>query len=97
MFRIQIHRETGATSFSIEGKLAGASVTELERCWRDEGSAEASRRIVVNLAAVSFVDAGGRDLLGRMRSQGATLQARGCLMKSIVQEIESSIDSQNRR
>jgi len=89
MCRIQIQRGSGSTSFTLEGVLVGPWVRELDRCWREEASRGAGKTVVVNLTSVSFVDAGGRELLGRMRSQGAKLEAKGCLMKSIVQEIEA--------
>jgi len=89
MCRIEIQRGRGSTSFTLEGVLVGPWVRELDRCWREEASGGVGKTIVVNLAAVSFVDAGGRELLSRMRSQGTKLEAKGCLMKSIVQEIEA--------
>ena len=94
MFRIHIHHWIGSTSFTIEGKLMGRCVLELENCWRAEIAAEPINQIVVNLAAVSFVDAEGRELLRQMRRQGATLLARGCLMKAIVQEIEAGLSKE---
>lgn len=92
MFRIHISRERYATSLTIEGKLTGLRVTELENNWRAEVSAESHKPIVVNLAAVSFVDAGGRELLTRMRRQGATLVGKGCLMKALVEDIETCLN-----
>ncbi len=91
MFRIHTQPGAESTSFTIEGKLMGPWVTELEKCWRDEINAEPSKPIVVNLAAVSFVDASGRDLLSRMHQQGARLVARGCLMKMLIEEIETGL------
>jgi hypothetical protein len=91
MFRIHIYRDSESIAFTIEGKLMGQFVQELERCWRRETSAEPENRIVVNLAAVSFVDVGGKNLLRLMRQRGATLLARGCLMRAIVHEIEAGL------
>jgi ABC-type transporter Mla MlaB component len=94
MLRIHIQREAESTSLTIEGKLTGPWVMELEKCWREEMSREPTGRVVVNLAAVSFVDAGGRELLSRMRRQGARLIARGCLMKMLVDEIEVGLSEE---
>lgn len=91
MFRIHIDRSGESTRFTIEGKLTGLSTEELENCWRAEASNDPAKPIVVSLAAVSFVDPGGVDLLSRMRRQGATLVARGCLMKSLVEDIEARL------
>jgi hypothetical protein len=88
MCRIQVHRGGESTNFTIEGKLVGPWVMELNKCWRQEMAARPDRPKTVDLRAVSYIDADGRDLLSVMLSQGAKLEAKGCLMKSIVQEIE---------
>jgi hypothetical protein len=90
MFRIHVQRSDESTALTIEGRLIGPWVKELEKCWRDQTAAEPAGRIVVVLAAVSFVDAEGKDLLRRMRRQGAVLTPRGCLMQAVVNEIEAS-------
>jgi len=95
MLRIHIQREAEATSLTIEGKLAGPWVMELEKCWREEMNSEPTKRVVVNLAAVSFVDADGRELLSRMRQQGTRLVARGCLMKTLVEAIEAGLSEKH--
>ena len=94
MFRVHIHRAIESTSFTLEGKLIGRFVSELENCWRAEISADPMSRFVVNLAAVSFVDAEGKELLSQMRRQGATLVAHGCLMRAIVQGIEAGLSKE---
>jgi hypothetical protein len=89
MLRIHIHHGTEATSFIVEGKLAGPWVKELERCWDAAISSEPQRPIMVKLVAVTFIDAKGRELLARMCQQGSRLVPTGCLMKAIVEEIEA--------
>jgi hypothetical protein len=44
---------------------------------------------VVDLAAVTFVDRAGKELLAQMCRRGVALVTRGCLMKAIVEEIET--------
>lgn len=91
MFRIHIQRNDDSTSLTTEGKLMGPWVAELEKCWREEMNSKPTKHVVVNLAAVSFVDADGRELLSRMRRQGTRLVARGCLMKTLVEAIEATL------
>jgi hypothetical protein len=93
MFRIHIKRGSESTGLTIEGKLIGRWVTELEKCWRAEFYDESAKPIVVNLAAVWFVDVEGKELLTQMRRQGATLVAKGCLMKALVEDIETNLRS----
>ena len=91
MCRIDIHRGSESTTLTIEGKLIGPWVKELGNCWTEEMAARPDRPKIVDLRAVSYIDAGGRDLLSVMRSQGAKLEAKGCLMKCVVQEIEAQL------
>jgi len=66
-------------------------VSELERCWQEAVAAEPLRAIVVNLAAVAYVDPECRALLTRMRRDGVKLVPTGCLMKVIVDQIEAEV------
>lgn len=91
MLRIGVHDESEATSFTIEGRLTAREASELEGVWQAAIARQPSRPIVVRLASVSFVDSGARELLTRMRRQGVKLIPTGCLMKAIVEQIESEL------
>jgi hypothetical protein len=41
----------------------------------------------LDLTAVTFVDAAGKELLARLHAEGASFLAAGCLMKAMVAEI----------
>src|SRR5690242_12505990 len=86
MLRITIHDSAAGTRFQLEGKLAGAWVTELEQCWITASSALQGRRMAVDLTQVSFIDGEGKSLLERMAAAGADLVAAGPLTKSICEE-----------
>jgi len=94
MLRIEVKQESESTNLVVEGKLTGPWVEELERCWQATTSAQACESIKVNLCAVSFIDFKGRELLTRMRRCGVRLVAGGCLMKAIVEEIDSEVGSE---
>src|SRR5689334_5539892 len=89
MLRITIYDQPLVTSFVIEGKLVGPWVKEMEKCWDSALAADPSKALLVNLAAVTFVDAEGRTLLTRMRRQGVKLLSRGVLINTILAEIEA--------
>ena len=91
MFRIGIHNDSESASLTVEGKLTRPCAIELERCWQTAIAAEPVKSIVVNLAAVTFVDSECRELLVRMRRQGVKLVPTGCLMKAIVEQIEAEV------
>jgi ABC-type transporter Mla MlaB component len=91
MLRIDSRDESELTTFTIEGKLAGRWVKELEDCWRCSLDSNPQRSIRVNLSSVGFIDSEGKALLIRMRKQGAELVPTGCFMRVIVDEIESEV------
>jgi len=87
MLRITIHKDAPVTRFSIEGRLTGEWVKELERCWREETEPPASSRIQIELRDVRFVSDEGRKLLRQMARAGAELIPGDLMMKAIVEEI----------
>ena len=89
MLRIYIHDQMPVTSFVLEGKLVGLWVNELEKHWESASVVNASRTMLVDLADVSFIDAEGRALLGRMRQKGVRLLSAGVLINAIVAEIDA--------
>ena len=89
MLRIYIHDQVPMTSFVLEGKLVGPWVKELEKCWESALAADPSRTMLVDLAAVSFIDSEGRALLARMRQKGVRLLSTGVLINAIVAEIDA--------
>ena len=99
MLRIDTRDENELTTLTIEGKLTGRWVKELESCWQSivaslpaaEPVSQPPRSIRVNLSAVGFIDSDGKELLTRMRKQGVVLVPTGCFMKVIVDEIESEV------
>lgn len=91
MFRIGIRNDNESASLTIEGKLTRPCAIELEKCWQTVIATEPVKPVVVNLAAVTFVDSECRELLIRMRRQGVKLVPTGCLMKVIVEQIEAEV------
>ena len=90
MLKISTKIETGVLLFSLEGKLAGPWVTELELCWRAAAGAHPGGPVRVDLSSVTFIDEEGKDLLKKMYREGAELAASGCLNKCIVEGIMRS-------
>jgi hypothetical protein len=86
MLKITTKTEALKTTLEVEGRLAGAWVGELERCWYEIAPGQA---VKVSLEAVTFIDDDGKKLLARLHQSGAQLNASGCMNKCIVQEIIS--------
>ena len=87
MLRITVHDTKRALTFELEGRLAGASVRELEQCWQNTRARRRKPTLRVDLTGLTFIDAGGQACLAAMHRQGAELLASDCLMKAIVAEI----------
>ncbi|MGB7848054.1 MAG: TolC family protein [Candidatus Acidiferrum sp.] len=90
MLRITTETKRGRTTLTVEGRIAGPSVSTVEQCWRELYAASPKQKYVVNLCGVSFIDSSGKVLLREMHRLGAELQAEGCLNQAIVDEISSS-------
>ena len=89
MLRITINNHAPMTSFVLEGKLVGPWVKELEKCWESTSAAGPAKALLVNLAAVTFIDSDGRELLARMRREGVRLLSHGVLIDAMVAKIEA--------
>jgi outer membrane protein len=87
MLRITTHKKRGKVLLTVEGRLAGESVSTLEQCWRELRASSPSEKFRVDLCGVSFIDAAGKTLLKEIHAQGGRLVAEGCLNQQMVQEI----------
>ena len=91
MLKITTHRSDDATRITLEGRLVGPWITELERSWREAEQSATGRRLVVDLTGVTFVEQEGKALLTRMYQAGAELLATGCCMRSIVEDAKTRV------
>ncbi len=96
MLKIDVAHGAESTRFTVEGKLIGPWVTELERCWHTAGDVEPHTPIAVNLASVTSIDSTGVDLLTRMCRKGVVLVPAGVLMDEIVREIRDEVANERR-
>lgn len=87
MLKIAVHTLGRVMLFTLEGKLAGPWVNELEFCWRSVVGMPPINPARVDLSSVTFIDSEGKHLLSRMHREGAELVTTGCLNKCIVEEI----------
>ncbi len=94
---LKITVETRGTEirFTLEGRLAGPWVHELEKAWRETAAVGGTVHIVVDMSEVTFVDNAGRELLEQLCVGGAALKASGCMMRCLVEEIKGSARSRH--
>ena len=87
VIRITCHNEMALTRLVLEGKLAGACVDELDKCWQDAPDKWSSLQI--DLTSVSFIDDRGKQLLKRMHDNGATLISSSIMSRCLIEELTS--------
>jgi outer membrane protein TolC/ABC-type transporter Mla MlaB component len=94
MFRITTEKKRSKLLLTVEGRLAGESVSTLEQCWRELRAGSPSEKFNVDLCGVSFIDAAGKTLLKEIHRQGGRLVAQGCLNQATVKEITGEAGEQ---
>ena len=87
MLRVTTENKRGKVKVTVEGRIASHTVTTLEQCWRELRAASPEAKFLVNICAVSFIDAAGKALLSQIHREGGKLVAEGCLNQAIVKEI----------
>ena len=87
MFRVTTQKKRSKVLLTVEGRLAGDSVSTLEQCWRELRGASPDEKFAIDLCGVSFIDAAGKSLLKEIHRQGGHLVAQGCLNQATVKEI----------
>jgi ABC-type transporter Mla MlaB component len=87
MLRITANDNPRVLTFRLEGRLEGAWVRELEKCWRGLLDGESRPTVRVDLTGVTHIDAAGKARLAEMHEQGAQFITDDCETKAIVAEI----------
>ena len=85
VIRITCHHESSITRLVLEGKLTGACVDELDKCWQQVSFNGST--FLVDLTSVSFIDDRGKQLLKRMHDHGAKLVSSSLMSKCLIAEI----------
>ena len=93
MLRITVCDDSENTRIVVEGKLAGATVSELEKSWHKTIADPLRVRVVVDLSCVTFVDTSGKELLKRMHESGIRFIGTGIMPKCLIEEIESTANA----
>lgn len=83
MLKITPDVHHNGTRLTVEGRLVGPWVAELERCWRDV-KLSGDGPLVVDLTGITFIGEEGKALLHRMWRDGAELVATGCCTRALL-------------
>lgn len=88
MLRISVLDGAQAARLKLEGKLAHEWVAEMEKAWIALVGNGRKKKVVVDLADISFVDDSGKALLSRIRQSGAELVGSGPMVAALIEEID---------
>lgn len=89
MVRITLDDDGATLRLNLEGRLAGAWVAELEKCWRSYATRAQKKTLEVDLTNTESVDMAGKYLLALMHSSGVKISARNPYMNAVAEEILS--------
>jgi anti-anti-sigma regulatory factor len=88
LIRITCNKESAVTRLVLEGKLSGACVDELAKCWLQVSCNQSD--LLIDLTSVSFIDDRGKQLLIRMHENGTKLVSSSLMSKCLIQEIDAA-------
>ncbi len=69
----------------LEGAVKGPWVDELRKAWLTSVKMTGGEPISIDLDAVSFIDARGRDLLLRMQREGVALNGASGFLRQVLE------------
>ena len=93
MLRITILEAGHTARLTLEGKLAHEWVAEVQKAWAALVDIAGKRRVIVDLADVSFVDDSGKELLSLIRRSGSELAGSGPMITELIDEIHRNLVS----
>jgi len=92
MLKMTIHDAAGQRRLGLEGRLAGAWVSELEHCWHTAQASHPNGTLSVDLTGVTFIDQAGRYLLQLMHRDGVSFVEPDLMRQDILDHITGMIE-----
>jgi anti-anti-sigma regulatory factor len=93
VLRITIQRTSDGVLLKLEGRVKGPWVDELRKSWLASAKMADGQPMSIDLGAVSFVDARGRDLLLRMQREGLALKGPSGFLRRVLEGANTSSES----
>ena len=87
MLKITLHDSAQEFRITLEGRLSGPWVVELEQVWQTASSTTAGRKTILDLGEVDFVCPDAEPLLRRMHSAGVHFVAVTPIICAVIQDI----------
>lgn len=92
MLRITITEAPSEQRWTLQGRLIGPWIGELEASWKESRSRRDAMRYVVDLTDVTLIDERGEKLLEAMKRAGAEFIACGVYIKHVLEVIDSECE-----
>jgi len=77
--------------WSVQGRLVGRWAVELRSAWREPRRGGDTRRCVIELVGVTFIDRSGEDVLAEIMSHGAEFVANDVYIKHLLGNLRSEL------
>jgi hypothetical protein len=87
MLKITLHDSAHEFRITLEGRLSGPWVGELDQCWQTASSTTAGRKTILDLGEVDFVCPDAEPLLVRMHAHGVEFIAVTPVIVAVLQDI----------
>lgn len=88
MLRITITDEHNEQRWTLQGRLSGPWVAQLKSNWQKSHGQNGTRKCVVDVSGVTFLDLDGERVLAAMMKDGAAFIASGVYTKHILEMLE---------
>jgi hypothetical protein len=85
VLRISIQRISDVL-LKLEGSVKGPWVDELRKAWLTSAKIAGDQPVSIDLGAVSFIDARGRDLILRMQREGVALTGASSFLRQVLED-----------
>ena len=92
MLKVTVTSTATVERWILQGRLVAPWVNELKTSWKRARSAIRSRRCIVNLDEVTFIDKGGERVLRSMSKQGALLVASDVYVRHVLDRLGGNSD-----
>jgi hypothetical protein len=86
VLRISIQRISDVVRLKLEGSVKGPWVDELRKAWLTSAKMAGDQPVSIDLGAVSFIDARGRDLILRMQREGVALTGASSFLRQVLED-----------
>jgi anti-anti-sigma regulatory factor len=95
MLRITINEPEGETMrLKLEGRITGPWAEELDRVWVETAPRLGSRKLIIDLSNVTYADASGKSVLGKIFSTTNAEFVAGTLL---TQDLAAAVVRQAQR